>query len=190
MEQETLKSVYQSDDYTDEEFYEEFIKDTQKPLKKKLLSQRMPDGELIARVAKECRYPKQDVQDVLKAFWDVLNVQLEQGREINFGGLFIARLYKPHPRRLYDPQAEQFRMTDPRPKLKLVPTDAYQKYLWKAVHCPVNYFPPERVRNQDNTREQFTQILNEATNRWKEEELRRAERKLNEEKEQVNETTK
>lgn len=171
-------------DYTDEEFYEEFIKDSQKPLKKKLLSQRMPDGELIARVAKECRYPKQDVQDVLKAFWDVLNVQLEQGREINFGGLFIARLYKPYPRRLYDPQAEQFRMTDPRPKLKLVPTDAYQKYLWKAVHCPVNYFPPERVRNQDSTREQFTQILNEATNRWKEEEKRREEKKLNEEKEQ------
>ena len=165
------------DDYTEEEFYEEFVKDSQKPLQQKLLSQRIPDKELIARVAKQCRYPKHEVQDVLKGLWDVINLQLEQGREISIGGMFTARLYKPFPRRLYDWKKEQFRITDPRPKMKLVPTDAYQKYLWKGIHCPVNYFPPEKTRHQDSTREEFTQILKNATSRWQVEEDVRIARK-------------
>jgi hypothetical protein len=153
-------------EYSDQEFYEEFVKDSQKPLQLRLLSQRIPDKELIARVAREIRYPKHEVQDVLKGLWDVINVQLEQGREINFGGLFIARLYKPFPRRLYDWKKEHFRITDPRPKLKLVSTDAYQKYLWKAIHAPINYFPPEKVRNQDMNRQQFTTVLADATEKF------------------------
>jgi hypothetical protein len=160
-------------DYSDEEFYEEFIKDSQKPLQRKLLSQRISDKELVARVAREIRYPKHEVQDVLRGLWDVINVQLEQGREINLGGLFVAKLYKPFPRRLYDWKKEQFRITDPRPKLKLVPTDAYQKYLWKAIHAPVNYFPPERIRNQDMNREQFTTVLADATQKFNTEDQRR-----------------
>ena len=174
-------------DYTEEEFYEEFVKDSQKPLQPKLLSQRIPDKELIARVASQCRYPKHEVQDVLKGLWDVINLQLEQGREINIGGMFTARLYKPFPRRLYDWKNEQFRITDPRPKMKLVPTDAYQKYLWKGIHCPVNYFPPEKTRHQDSTREEFTQILKDATIQWQTEQDRRNAKKLTEVKERENE---
>lgn len=174
-------------DYSDEEFYEEFVKDSQKPIQKKSLSQRIPDKELIARVARASRYPKHEVEDVLKGLWDVINLQLEQGREINIGGMFTARLYKPFPRRLYDWKQEQFRITDPRPKMKLVPTDAYQKYLWKGIHCPVNYFPPERTRHQDSTQEQFTKILTDATVLWQAEHDERKTRKLNEAKERMNE---
>lgn len=176
------------EDYSAEEFYEDFIKDSGEEKKPKSITQRVGKKELIALVAKQCRYPKHEVEDVLKGLWDVININLEKGREFDIGGMFVARLYKPHSRRLFDWKNGGFRMTDPRPKLKLVPTDMYQKYLWRGIHCPVNYFPPEKTRHQDSSREEFTKILNDATIKWQEEDQRRQAKKLKE-NQNANETS-
>jgi hypothetical protein len=172
------------EDYTDEQYLCDILSTIKVKPEKKLLRQRVGKNELTALVAKQCRYPKHEVEDVLKALWDVVNNNLEQGREFDFGGMFTARLYKPHPRRIYDFKLEGFRMTDPRPRLKLVSTDMYQRYLWKGIHAPVNYFAPKNLRNQFQSPEEFTEEYNNAYQQWLEEDNRR---KLK--KEQENEIT-
>lgn len=165
----------EQDDYTPEEFYDEFLKDAenQETKRKKYLTQRIGKKELYHLVSKQCRYPKHEVQDVLEAFWAVLNVQLEQGREFDFGGIFTAKMYRPFPRRIYDYNNQNFKISSGRPRLKLVPTDAYAKYLWRAVHCPVNYMPMERIRHQEKTKEEFTEIYEKAYKLWYDEDQRR-----------------
>ena len=78
-------------------------------------------------------------------------------------------------------------MTDPRPKLKLVATDAYQRYLWKGIHAPVNYFPPAKLRHQYQSPEVFTAEYNTAYQQWEAEDQRRQAKK---EKEKQDETPK
>lgn len=160
-------------DYTDEEYLSDILSSVKPTSAPRLLRQRVGKNELISLVAKECRYPRHEVEDVLKGLWSAVNLNLEQGREFDFGGMFTARLYKPHPRRIYDFKLEGFRITDPRPKLKLVPTDMYQKYLWKGIHAPVNYFAPKTLRNQFQSPEEFTAEYNTAYQKWEEEDQRR-----------------
>jgi hypothetical protein len=171
-------------DYTNEEYLSDILSSVKPASAPKLLRQRVGKNELISLVAKDCRYPKHEVEDVLKGLWNVVNVNLERGREFDFGGMFTARLYKPHPRRIYDFKLEGFRITDPRPRLKLVSTDMYQRYLWKGIHAPVNYFAPKNLRNQFQSPEEFTEEYNNAYQQWLEEDNRR---KLK--KEQENEIT-
>lgn len=181
-------SELESAEMTDEEFYDEFIKPTverkDKPNKK--LTQRIGIRELYSLVAKESRYSAAEVEDVINAFWNVINVQLENGREFNFGGMFTARMYKPIGRRLYDPRQGGFRITDPRPRLKLVPTDEYKRYLHRGIHCPVNYFKPQTVRSQYQSPEEFTKEFTEAYDKWYTEDQRRQAKKLAEQSEKDN----
>lgn len=166
--EKTLSKSIQSD-YTPEEFYEDFIKDSEirvNPSNTKVLTQRISKKELLQLVSKACRHPAHAVEDVLGGLWGVLNQQLEQGREIDFGGIFTARLYKPFPRRLWDNNKQGFKVSSARPRLKLVPTDAYSRYLWKGIHCPVNYLPPEKLRNQDKSKEEFTIQWKQAYSLW------------------------
>jgi hypothetical protein len=161
-------------DYSHEEFYRDFIQDFENPDKPtKLLTQRIGKQELIALVAKACRYPKHEVEDVLQALWDTINFQLEQGREFDFGGMFTARLYKPFARRLWDNNLQDFKISSARPRLKLVPTDAYARYLHKGIHAPVNYFPAEKLRGQDKPKEVFTMQWQQAYSLWEAEDKRR-----------------
>ena len=144
-------------EYSPEEFYQDFIKDSENPDKpSKQLTQRVGKQEMIAMVAKACRYPKHEVEDVLQGLWSAINYHLEQGREFDFGGMFTARLYKPFARRLWDNNIQGFKISSARPRLKLVATEAYSRYLHKGIHCPVNYFPAEKLRGQDKPKEVFT----------------------------------
>ena len=167
------------EDYSDDQYYHDFVAETVATTEEKpcLLRQRVTKKELVALVAKASRYPQHEVEDVIKGLWTVINNELEQGREFDIGGLFTARLYKPFPRRIYDFKLEGFKMSDPRPKLKLVPTDMYQRYLWKGIHAPVNYFAPARIRNQGQSPEEFTLEYNTAYQKWLAEHQRREAKK-------------
>lgn len=155
-----------SGEISDQEFYDEFVSSDTSSSKVVFLTQGINKAELVSLVAKASRYRKHEVEDVLNSLWDVINLQLEQGREIDIGGLFTARLYKPFPRRLYCTRLEDFRITDPRPRLKLVPTDMYQKYLWRGIHAPVNYFPPEKKRGGNLGKKDFTRVYQEGYLNW------------------------
>lgn len=166
-------------EYSAEEFYQDFIKDSENPDKpSKQLTQRIGKQELIALVSKSCRYPKHEVEDVLQGLWNTVNYHLEQGREFDFGGMFTARLYKPFARRLWDNNLQGFKISSARPRLKLVPTEAYARYLHKGIHCPVNYFPAEKLRGQDKTKEVFTLQWKQAYNLWETEDKRRKSKDL------------
>lgn len=163
-------------DYSPEEFYEEFVKDSEKQEllpEGKFVTQRINKKELTALVARACRYPKHAVEDVLTGLWETINYQLEQGREFDFGGMFTARLYKPFARRLWDNNKQDFKISSARPRLKLVPTEAYSRYLYKGIHCPVNYFPAEKLRGQDKSKEVFTLQWRQAYSLWEAEDQRR-----------------
>ena len=168
-------------DYTAEEYYEDFVKDSEKPfVKPKALTQRISKKELYELIARECKYKKHEVQDVIEAFWNVLNFQLEHGREFDFGGIFTARMYKPHPRRLWDNNKQDFKISSARPRLKLQPTPEYARYLWRGIHCPVNYMPAETVNSEPLLKAEFTAIWSQAYDLWYAEDQRRQAKKLEE----------
>lgn len=168
-------------DYTPEEYYEIFVKDSENQLiKPKSLTQRISKKELVELIARQCKYKKHEVQDVLEGFWHVLNYQLEQGREFDFGGIFTARLYKPHPRRLWDNNKQDFKISSARPRLKLQPTPEYARYLWRGIHCPVNYMPAETVNTPPKLKAEFTTIWSQAYDLWYAEDQRRKAKKLEE----------
>jgi hypothetical protein len=162
------------DDYTSGEFYNEFIAEADtKSDNNANMRQRINKAELTALLAAQCRYPRQDVEDVLRALWAVISEQLELGREFDFGGVFTAKLYKPHARRLYDYNKQDFKTSSARPRLKLVPTDKFARYLHKGIHAPVNYFPAQRSRESNLSPSDFVKVLEKAKVEYNAEQIRR-----------------
>lgn len=175
-----------SEEYTPEEFAEDFLADSEDcltPKPGKQLTQRVSKRELIQLVAKACRYKQHEVDDVLQGLWKVLNHQLEHGREFDFGGIFTAKLYKPAARRLWDNNKQDFKISSARPRLKLQPTAEYARYLWRGIHCPVNYMPAETVKSEPLLKAEFTQRWEQAYLLWYTEDQRRQAKKLIETKE-------
>lgn len=159
-------------DYTEKQFVEEFL--SNKPvLQPKPTPQRISDNELVSLVAESCRYPKKDVQDVLNGLWSVLNTNLELGRDFNFGGIFTAKLYKPFTRRLWCNNKQDFKKSSARPRFKLVPTDKYTRYLHKGIHAPVNYLPPQTLRESSMNVSDFSRVQSAAIVAFKNEENNR-----------------
>lgn len=163
------------DEFTDEEFYDLCIKDIaeQEHKNKKWITYRLHEKEVIARVARACRYAKHEVEDVLKGYYKVLNEQLDQGREFSIGGMFTVAMYKPAVRRIWDDRQQKYRLGAARPKLAMRPTDEYQLYLWRGYHGPVIYFPPEKTRGRKKDKYTFTAQYSEAYQKWFEEDTRR-----------------
>lgn len=166
-------------DYSDKEFLQEFISDQVIP-SNTFVAQRVTNNELIKLVAQGCRYPQSDVTDVLNSLWNVVNVNLEMGREFNFGGIFTAKLYKPSARRLWDNNRQDFKTSSARPRFKLVPAQQYARYLHKGIHAPVNYFPVQKSREMSFNKEEFSAIQSEAIAKWQLEENLRFKKKNNE----------
>lgn len=163
-----------SDTYTDEDYYNDFVVDhpdfTKKP---KLISQRISLREMSDMVAKHTRYKPHEALDILTGLVAVMNNEFDNGRDFVFGELFSVGLYKPKPRRLYDHRMQGFKISSARPRLRITTTEAYSTYLRYAIHAPVNYLPPTDMRNGWYSRAKFTELLTTAQQKCKQEQDRR-----------------
>jgi hypothetical protein len=162
------------DEYTDQEYYEDFVADHPDFIKdSKLVSQRITIKEMSRLVARHSRYKPHEAEDILQALVEVMNIELDKGRDVVFGDLFSVGLYKPKPRRLYDHRLQGFKQSSARPRLRITTSQAYTTYLRYAIHAPVNYMPPTDMRKGWYSRAEFTALLEAATKQCNEEQARR-----------------
>lgn len=168
--------------YTNEEFAQDFLLDNPEPdyiediKSQKFITQRVWLKELSKLVARKARYKQYEAEDILKALFEVINEQIELGRDIQFGDLFSIGMYKPKPRRLFDFETQGFKMSSARPRLRLTPNWKYRQYLERGLHSPVCHFPSESMREGTwVNREKFTKTLKAAIDQYEQEVQRRVE---------------
>lgn len=92
-------------------------------------SDRLNIAHMVRKTAERSDYHIYEVEDVLKAFYDIMREELYKGKSILFERLFRAQIKKPKSRKIYNPKTGKFYDSPAHPRLVVKPTIGLLDYI-------------------------------------------------------------
>lgn len=90
---------------------------------------RLNIAHMVRKTAERSDYHIYEVEDVLKAFYDIMREELYKGKSILFERLFRAQIKKPKSRKIYNPKTGKFYDSPAHPRLVVKATIGLLDYI-------------------------------------------------------------
>ena len=100
------------------------------------MKNRLKFRQMVDLTSAECDYYKYEVEDVLKAFYNVLRRELYLGKTVLIEKLCLLQMVRPKPRLLYNVRTKRKRMSPAYPRLTLKPTIGLLDYIREQEGTP------------------------------------------------------